>query len=355
MMISIPFGIKLAHKISLIDSPKNKRKIHTFPVPVIGGIVIFSVLAFTYVSATPYLSQHNALIPLVFSASAVLLVVGAIDDLIDVRAKYKLFFQITIAFFILQAGMADHLMYHDIQPLYYLQFALLLFLIVGVINAFNLIDGIDGLAGGIFLIAFLWLTIYAGINLQYALCSISGIISASLIGFLFFNLSVNNKIFLGDAGTLSLSSLLICCFFLISVPTNLGRYEGSFNMFLTGFLIIISLPVLDALVVFKNRIQNGKSPFSADRTHLHHRLVEIFESHIKVSKIIIGFVLSNLILGLLLTILFSPFWVPCLLICSYAFLYFALGQFKKFQSHQDILKQIQKSKKLLQVSTSNLN
>ncbi len=344
MFLIVPYLRRLAIRLSLIDSPTEARKIHKQSVPVIGGISIFLSLAISMSMLWYFIPKADYELVLVISSSITLLILGIIDDKIAVNPFLKLAIQIFCVGLLLSSGMANHLFLLGLDNpwLFTSQYIFLLLLFVGIINAFNLIDGVDGLAGALFLLGFLWLGIHSFYLQNTIIQFISLVVAGSIITFLHFNFSQHQKIFLGDGGSLFLGSLMIGL--MIMMPEQSPKEEVYLSQsFYLGLIAIAGLPILDTLVVFKNRIVNGKSPFYPDKTHLHHRILRHVKSHKTVTQILTILTCCTLVVSLLLS-LKLPFLVCCIaILCFYGGLYMVLNTVQKFKSHQDILYKIEKN------------
>lgn len=289
---------KLSASAGLIDQP-NQRKIHQKSIPLIGGISIVSALTLTSL-LSPLLREvlHAFIIPF----TAVLMVFGMsiYDDRFDLSAKLRLLVQLTAAILVSASGVRIESMYgmfgiYEISIGF--QHAITVFVLVGSTNAFNLIDGVDGLAGSL---GFITSTLLAFIALSLGLTGLSLFcfgLSAALLAFLKHNL-FPAKIFMGDAGSMTLGFL----FTLVSIIL-LQSAAGTVNSQLTFTLITCALmvPIIDAIRVFMKRYSKGNSILAADRTHLHHLLLNADQNHKKVVAKILILQVSLLLVGILLT------------------------------------------------------
>ena len=307
-LLIIPLLRYMAFKIRLIDKP-NGRKVHEACVPLVGGIGVFisatTALLFALFANQPLFAFKNMLL-----GSAVLLVMGAIDDKIDLKASLKLAIQLLLAHYIYIEGIKIESLYglfgiYEISAL--AQYILTIIIITGVVNAFNLMDGIDGLAAGIAIVSFIVLSYFAYITHKHSLMVVFLSFIGGLLGFLYFNFSQKRKVFMGDAGSLVLGFVLVVSALIIIQSTN-GKTTNS--TVINGILGVLLLPVFDSLRVYRKRIKAGKSPFTADKTHLHHLVLELGLKHkwatlfillLMVSIICVG-CWSNLAVGLTFTL-----------------------------------------------------
>lgn len=273
----IPVLRKVAIRVHLVDKP-NQRKIHSQAVPLVGGISIFMATALVMGLSFPF--ESYMLINLnVIVATTILLLMGVIDDRFDLRASLKLAIQLILAHYVFTQGIKIESLY-GVFGIYelalWVQYLLTIIVITGVVNAFNLMDGIDGLAAGLAILGFSVLATLALFLEQYVLALVFATLIGSLLAFLQFNLSKNHKIFMGDAGSLTLGFVTVVSgIYLIQSATGSSKS----SLVTLSVIAIMLVPVLDALRVFRKRAKSGKSPFDADRTHLHHLILNIGLKH----------------------------------------------------------------------------
>lgn len=293
--------IRIARFIKLLDIP-NSRKIHARPIPLVGGIAIFisSGLVFM-ISDEIWIELSNYTVFVV--GLIIIFVMGVIDDRIELKPIIKLGIQLLLAHFIFVSGIRIESMYgifgiNDI-PIF-VQYILNMVVFVGVINAFNLMDGIDGLAAGIAIIVLIAYFYLAIILEQKFIAVLFLSVLGALGAFLRFNISKNNKVFMGDGGSLSLGYLLVVSGMILIQSAKTDTELTSVLSIVIGSLIF---PVIDSLRVYYSRIKKGLSPFRADKTHFHHLALRIGYKHKSTS---LGIVLFT-VLTILLTIIVSHY------------------------------------------------
>ncbi len=294
----IPIVIKISRIKKLYDIP-DERKIHSTPIPSLGGIGIFigfilSLLLFADGSLSPIALESYV------AGFVVIFFVGIKDDILSISPIKKLGGQILVSVILmfksnlLITNMHGFLGIHEIHQS--VSYFLTLVTIVVTMNAYNLIDGVDGLAGTISIVTcsalgFFFLT---SNDLLYSLMAFS--FSGSLVAFLIYNFSHSNKIFMGDTGSMLSGTLnVILVIHFISTPINSTMLTVSAAP-AVGFGVLM-LPLLDTLRVFAIRMFKGKSPFSPDRNHLHHLLLDRGMSHVQITMslatlAIVGIVMS---------------------------------------------------------------
>jgi UDP-N-acetylmuramyl pentapeptide phosphotransferase/UDP-N-acetylglucosamine-1-phosphate transferase len=286
---SIPLVIKWVNKKGFLALP-NHRTSHINPTPSMGGIGIYLGLLATL----PFLAFNMELVAVLICIT-ILFLAGYWDDRFNMKSLVKFAIQLSCAITLYLSGFKiDNL--HGIMGVNeiseILSAAITILFIVGVTNAFNLIDGIDGLAGGISLINSFFFGLIFLMNNQINYAIIAFTLSASLLGFLKYNLSPA-KIFMGDTGSLFLG-LLMSVFIIKTFQTN-----GSTELSISVSVILIFLPVFDTLRIFMLRILKKKSPFSADKNHLHHVVLKVVRRHSRATIIICLFHFSLLSLAYL--------------------------------------------------------
>lgn len=303
-LIFIPIIKKIAVKVNLVDKP-NYRKVHATPVPLVGGISIAITTLIVLVVSGNKLAIIKEYLP-ILSSGLTLLIVGVIDDKTDISAKYKLVIQLLLSFFIAFSGTRITSLYgllgiYEIAT--WMQYALTILVIAGVVNAFNLMDGVDGLVGGLSLLGFTMFLVASIFYNNYFLGKISVIFIGAIIGFLKFNLS-KKKIFMGDAGSLFLGFILVTLGIQFMEDQHVNHDYG----YAYGFLILVaffSIPVLDSLRVYVGRMKQGNSPFKADKSHLHHLLLTAGLTHKKISIFVVLFCMILFFVGFGLISFFS--------------------------------------------------
>ena len=286
--LAIPIVIQIAEQKKLYDLP-DQRKIHSRLVPSLGGIGIFG--GFILSALISISSSQNPEFQYFFAAAIVIFFLGLKDDLIVLSASKKFIGQVIAAAIIIHLGgiriTSMHGLFGVTEMPEAFSIALSYLTIIVVINSFNLIDGIDGLAGSLGLLTMCVFGIYfffAGMP-AYALMAFA--MSGSLIAFLIFNYHPA-KIFMGDSGSLMIglvNSILVIKF--IGVADLASAAIPLASSVAIGFAILM-LPLLDTLRVFSIRIAKGCSPFTPDRNHVHHLLLEKGFKHSEITLLCLG-------------------------------------------------------------------
>ena len=276
---AIPVIIEVAKNKKLFDEP-DERKVHKAVIPTLGGLGIFAGFILATLMGVP--PNDAGGLQYFIAACLVIFFLGIKDDILVLSATKKFIGQLISAGIIIRfAGIQITSMHGflNIQELPHMaSIFLTLFTIIVITNSFNLIDGIDGLAGSLGLLTSLVFGLYFFENglLMYAVMALS--LSGALLGFLIFNFSPA-KIFMGDTGSLLLgllNSIFVIKFISIANDPNINIPLESAPAI--GFAILI-VPLFDTLRVFSLRIFNRRSPFSPDRNHIHHFLLDLGLSH----------------------------------------------------------------------------
>ncbi|MGO2073798.1 MAG: UDP-N-acetylglucosamine--undecaprenyl-phosphate N-acetylglucosaminephosphotransferase [Pseudoalteromonas sp.] len=256
-----PFALKF----NLVDKP-NERKHHDGHVPLIGGIAVFTSVVF---SCSIWLPVDTELASYL-CASGLMVLLGVVDDKHELSVKFRIIFQIIIATFMIIAidnyivNLGDVLFFGNIQ-LGYFGILFTYIAVIGLINAFNMVDGIDGLLGAMAINTLGSIAVLLLLNKQENLFTV--LIAVALIPYLIFNLGFfgtkYRKIFMGDAGSMFIGFTVV---WLLVINTQ-GE-TASFRP--VTALWIVALPLMDMAAIIIRRLRKGKSPFHADRDHLHH-------------------------------------------------------------------------------------
>lgn len=285
-ILLIPVVKKVAVKIGLIDKP-NARKVHLEPVPLAGGVSIAITTGLSLLLSSTFIDVFSDNI-IWISGAMIMLIIGVLDDRFNVKPIYRLIIQLACAYAVAASGIRITSFYgmlgiHEI-PIS-IQYILTIIVIAGVVNAYNLMDGIDGLLGSLTLVGSSVLAIVAYQFHRYELTVLYVALIGSVIGFLRYNLS-SKKIFMGDAGSLFLGFILVVTAIKLLNATHEKNPGDQLKiLLLVGGIFLI--PVFDSLRVYRARIKKGISPFKADKTHLHHLFLYLGITHKKATLLIV--------------------------------------------------------------------
>jgi UDP-GlcNAc:undecaprenyl-phosphate GlcNAc-1-phosphate transferase len=285
--LSIPIINKISRRKNLMDEP-GSRSSHLRKISNLGGIAIFYSIA---VCASVFAFELFELYKFLFASLVILLYVGIMDDIVVMRAHKKLLAQIVVTALIVIGSDVRIRNFFGVLGIYelnyYVSVFVSIFTFIVLINAFNLIDGIDGLAGSYSLIASVLFGVsyfHLGVY-NYPLVVLSAVIIGSVTGFLYYNLSNYRikKIFMGDTGSMILGFLLAftaICFIDIFIDKKLPHIPRYYLQAAPAIAVaILILPIVDTSNVFCIRIFTRKSPFVADKNHIHHSLLLLGLTH----------------------------------------------------------------------------
>ncbi|MCL1695837.1 MULTISPECIES: MraY family glycosyltransferase [unclassified Lysinibacillus] len=280
-----PLVKRLAFRIGAVDAP-NYRKVHARIMPRLGGLAIFLAFLIAVAIFRPILiyNEHGSdfLLAIIIGA-CIIVATGVIDDMREISAKAKLVGQLVAALIVIFVG-GIHIEMINLPFFGELNFGLLsipltVIWIVGITNAINLIDGLDGLAAGVSTIALITLAAMAFIMSNMFVLAIAAILAAATFGFLFYNFHPA-KIFMGDTGALFLG-------FMISVLALLG-FKNVTVVTLIIPVIILGVPISDTFFAIVRRVRMKKKWSDPDKSHLHHRLLDMGFTHRQTVLIIYG-------------------------------------------------------------------
>ena len=296
---SIPTIVKISRRKNLMDEP-GTRSSHLRKIPNLGGIAIFYSLA---VCASVFAFELFEIYKFLFASLVILLYIGVMDDIVVMRAYKKLFAQIVVTALMVIGSDVRIRSFFGLFGIYELNYffsvTISIFTFIILINAFNLIDGIDGLAGGYSIIcsALFGISYFRLGEYNYPLVVLSAVIIGSVTGFLYYNLSNSrsSKIFMGDTGSMILGFLLAftaICFIDIFIDKKLPGVPRYYLQAAPSIaMAILILPIVDTLNVILVRLFNGSSPFTADKNHIHHSLLDLGLSHRRSTVYIIMYYL----------------------------------------------------------------
>jgi UDP-GlcNAc:undecaprenyl-phosphate/decaprenyl-phosphate GlcNAc-1-phosphate transferase len=286
--LAIPVIINVAEMKKLFDVP-DARKIHQTAITPLGGIGIFAGFIFGCLLTINFKASFE--FQYFMAATMVIFFLGLKDDILVISPIKKFIGQVLAAFLIIYDGRIQIKSMHGFLGIYDLpeMFSLLItyFAVIVIINSFNLIDGVDGLAGSLGLMSSVLFGIYfLSVNMpSYYILAFS--LSGSLLAFLIFNFQPA-KIFMGDTGSLligSINAILVIKFINVAQSSDvLFPLESSPAI---GFTILM-IPLLDTLRVFSIRIFKRRSPFSPDRNHIHHLLLDRGLSHKAITFLLVS-------------------------------------------------------------------
>lgn len=332
----VPFFMRYSVVLGLMDDPTEARKIHTESIPRCGGLgIIFGVFLASF-----YWLELSSEIITMAAAGAVIVVFGYLDDSRDLNYKWKFIGQILATLVLIAGGVVFvqvPFFGMDAAPAY-IAYPFTLFFVLGVTNAVNLSDGLDGLAGGnsllgLLLIALLSVQIGEGANAVIAMAVVGGV-----LGFLRYN-THPAKVFMGDTGSQFLG------FTTAALAITLCDGDRSpINPMLP--ILVLGLPILDTLHVMIIRTMEGRSMFSPDKNHIHHRLLNLGFRHYEVVAVLYSMQLTLLFLAY--TMRFEADWLllfAYVLFCVVVLGFLYWGQFSGWQLRKHLELQSDKERR----------
>ena len=266
-LILTPIVRRFAIGIGAVDIPKDNRRVHKEAMPLIGGLAIYlGVMVAVFI----FLPLDRSLISILVGGT-IILISGILDDVRELSPKLKLAFQIVAALVLVFGGIKIDFITNPFSdnPLIYLGFfsiPITIFWVVGITNTLNLIDGLDGLACGVASISSFTLMLVANKFGYTDVMILSAIVAGSCLGFLPYNFNPA-KIFMGDTGSLFLGFMLAA----ISIE---GVMKSVATIAVIVPIIILGVPIFDTAFAILRRLLSGRSIMSADKGHLHHRLLK---------------------------------------------------------------------------------
>ncbi len=277
-----------ARRAGLFD-PVDARKLHTAPTPRVGGVAIFLAVSVALFGVMLHPAADGAWVDargltVVLAGGTLVHLLGLYDDVHQMPARWKLLVQAVIAAGVFAAGVritALSLPFvgtTELVPI--LSFAFTVLWLVGITNAFNLIDGLDGLASGAALFALTTMFVVASINGQAGAAVVTVILAGATLGFLVYNFPPAS-IFLGDSGSLFLG-------FMLAGVGLLSSQKSQTVVAVAIPVVALGLPVLDTMLAIVRRFLRGQPIFSADRGHIHHRLLSLGHSPKQVALLLYG-------------------------------------------------------------------
>lgn len=294
-LLTTPLAKKISYKLKAIDYPKS-RGLNKEPMPRMGGLAIFLGFILTIFVLLFFVDElHTKQFYGFILGGFIIVVLGVFDDIYELSAKVKFVFQVLVAFIVVSSGTRiDVIMWPFWEYLKPFSSIITMIWIIGLINAVNLIDGVDGLAAGVSAIASLCLMVLCLISGSSLAVILTTILAGSCLGFLPRNFSPA-EIYMGDTGATFLG-------YVLAVTSCIGVYKSYAVLSIVISILAIALPILDTLFAMIRRALNGKPLMSADRGHLHHRLIDSGYSHKQAVMILYALSLFSAIIAILLAI-----------------------------------------------------
>lgn len=335
-LIAIPNIVIISKRKRLFDT-YNTRKVHSTPIPRLGGLAFMPSIAFAtcivmalrsvlrFKIPHAYINPLSIELPFLIAGAFLIFLIGLADDLIGVDYKKKFILQFVCALFIICSGLYLDSLYglfglHTIPAP--IGIFLTVLIILAIINSFNLIDGVDGLCSGLSIIALSALTLWFWYNELFTYAFIGASTVGIVTAFFIFNVSpLRKKIFMGDGGSLILGYFIA---FLGMKFITLNVCSSNFDTFSAPVLLLsmIFVPTFDCIRVFFDRIKSKKSPFYPDKTHIHHYFLKMGYSHLQSTGLILAIALTVIIINFALSEININFLLLIDILFGYIFLNF---------------------------------
>jgi UDP-GlcNAc:undecaprenyl-phosphate/decaprenyl-phosphate GlcNAc-1-phosphate transferase len=345
---AIPVVISIAKKKKLFDEP-DERKVHKAVIPTLGGLGIFAGFIVALLICVPELAPEGTKLKYFAASTIVIFFLGVKDDLVIISASKKFIGQLIAASIIMRFGNIYINNMHGFLGIYeiphFASIFLTVFTIIVITNSFNLIDGVDGLAGSLGLITTIFFGLYfyfankEGEFSTYSVMAFS--LSGAITAFLIYNFSPA-KIFMGDTGSLLIgiiNSILVIKF----INTAGSATNNSFTLDASpaiGFAVLM-IPLFDTMRVFGLRILDRRSPFSPDRMHVHHYLLDLGFSHKKITLTCVSATIAFVITALLLKNIGTTLLIGVLLSMASAFI--GIIYYRRQKIIQPVKKEVEKT------------
>ena len=292
-----PMIVKLSLVRHAVDMP-DSRKLQKDPVPVLGGLAVYFGII-VGIGVVSVVFNSYALFTCVV-AMTVMVYIGTLDDLMGLSPYLRLFLEIAMVGFVMKMDLTSINDFHGLFGLghlpVYCSVPLCAVSCVGIINAINMIDGVNGLSSGLCFMASVVFGLLFCASYDGTMAVMASLTAGALVPFFFHNVfGKTSKMFIGDSGTLMIGMLMaIFCMRTID-NTSLEAYNHPRVGVIAFCLSVLSVPVFDTLRVMTTRILKGVSPFHPDKSHLHHLFIEIGFSHIGTTAMVISLNLLNIV------------------------------------------------------------
>ena len=278
-----PKVLKIALLKNIVDNP-DARKLQRNPVPVLGGIAVFFGIAIGLCCSQAIFNSASTF--MLISAMLVMLYTGTMDDIIDLSPTIRFIIEILVIVWLMYASNSSINCFWGLWGVstipQWISYPLTVFAAVGIINAINLIDGVNGLSSGFCFMSSVFFAIFFYTTGSQTMTTLAMSAAGAIVPFFLHNVfGKSTKMFIGDGGTLVIGTMM--AMFVISI---LGQNPGCIRIAASGAglipftLAVLSMPVFDTVRVMSTRILNKKSPFHPDKTHLHHMFIDLGFSHI---------------------------------------------------------------------------
>ncbi len=314
-----PIVKSFAHRVGAIDVPKDGRRMHTHPIPRLGGLAIF----LGFLLSVVLFANIDMEVQGILLGAVVVVIVGVIDDIVPLPALLKFALQIVAALIAVFHGVEINIISNPAfwGAAEYLNFGVLtvpvtVLWIVAITNSVNLIDGLDGLAAGVSAISSFTMLIIALVVADLNVAVIMAALAGSCLGFLPYNRNPA-RIFMGDTGALLLG-------YILATVSIIGLFKFYAIISFVVPVLVVGLPLFDTAFAIVRRVLRGRSPMSPDRGHFHHRLIDMGLS--QKQAVAIAYAISG-ILGLSAVVITTSGEIRAIILVAAFFVAGVLGVF----------------------------
>jgi UDP-GlcNAc:undecaprenyl-phosphate GlcNAc-1-phosphate transferase len=294
-LVSTPFTKKIAHRLGALSYPSD-RGMHKVPIPQLGGLAM--VLGFFVASGllACFVPSYRTLPFAGFIGGAVVTVAaGMLDDMKDIKARTKLLFQIAAALLVIFSGTRIEIVFWPtLTQLKILSGPFTFLWIIGMTNAINLIDGLDGLAAGVSAIGAICLMVLCALSDNPMALLLSATLAGCCLGFLPRNFNPA-EVIMGDTGALFLG-------YVLAVSSILGVFKGYTLLAVLVVFFALALPIFDTLFGMMRRLRKGRSFMNADKGHFHHRLIDAGYSHKNAVLLLYGLSSASAVIAVVIAV-----------------------------------------------------
>ena len=289
-LMAYPLVLKYARAHGIVDNP-NARKLQRVPIPVMGGVVVYAGILIGSIILNMFM--HSQIMVYGLMGMTMMMVIGVWDDIKDISATLRFVIEIALVtvFILVTDTYIDD--FHGLWGVNalpaWVSYPLSIVGGVGIINAVNLIDGVDGYSSGYGMLACMCFGLAFWTVWSMTMVCLTMIVIGALLPFFLHNVfGVKSKMFIGDGGTLMLGMLMtVYTFFALSSNQRCDSLEDKGIGLVAFVLAVLCIPVFDTLRVMTLRIMRGKSPFKPDKTHLHHLFIDMGFSHLGAALFIL--------------------------------------------------------------------
>ncbi len=308
-LLVTPVAIRLAHKLGVVDLP-NARKVHVGAMPRMGGVAIYA----GFVVGALLLGYFTRQVAALLIAGTLVMGVGLYDDIKGISPKGKLLVQLVAALVLIKGGVYVQFITNPFDggviSLGIFAIPLSVLWLVGMSNAVNLVDGLDGLSAGVSSIAALTIAVACFVQGNLVTCSLAAVLAAAACGFLRYNFHPA-KTFMGDCGSLFLG-------FMLGALAMMGFSKGATIISIFIPFLIMGIPIFDTMFAIIRRLFQHKPIFEADKGHLHHCLLSCGLSHRQTVLVIYGISLVMGAAAVLMATLTTPQAIAILILVTFA-------------------------------------